>query len=168
MIHTPKNKSNTTNPMKYDTSESTPKVGVYAGSFDPITIGHVDIIERALKVVDHLHIVIGINPHKTPFVPDTQRLETIQALYAHNPKVTVALNEGLTAKYAKEHQATVLIRGIRNVTDMEYERSMADIHLTHFGLDTLLLFSSPELASISSSVVRELAAFGEDYSKYIP
>lgn len=148
--------------------QSTPKIGVYAGSFDPCTIGHVDIVERALRLVDTLHIVIGVNPRKSSFVPTEERLKTIRELYSDNPRVIVALNEELTATYAKKHGATVLIRGIRNVTDMEYERSMADIHLTHFGLDTILLFSSPELASISSSVVRELATFGEDYSRYIP
>lgn len=148
--------------------QTSPKVGVYAGSFDPFTIGHVDIVERALKLVDILHIVIGVNTRKASFIPVDERLKTIQGLYVGNPHVIVALNEELTATYAKANGATVLIRGIRNVTDMEYERSMADIHLTHFGLDTILLFSSPELASISSSVVRELATFGEDYSRYIP
>ena len=148
--------------------QTSPKVGIYAGSFDPFTIGHVDIVQRALRLVDTLHIVIGVNPRKASFIPSDERLRTIQELYSDNPHIVVALNEGLTATYAKANGATVLIRGIRNVTDMEYERSMADIHLTHFGLDTILLFSSPELAGISSSVVRELATFGEDYSRYIP
>ncbi len=144
------------------------KIGVYAGSFDPFTIGHVDIANRALEILDELHIVIGTNVRKGAFMPLDERMARIREVYVGDPRIVIAANDRLTATYAKEVGATVLVRGIRNVTDMEYERSMADIHLSHFGLDTIFLFSSPELASISSSVVRELAAFGEDYSHYLP
>jgi pantetheine-phosphate adenylyltransferase len=143
-------------------------IGVFAGSFDPFTIGHADIVRRALTVVDELHIVVGVNIDKSYRSDADARVAAIADLYRDDPRIVVSSWEGLTAAYAKRVGATVLVRGIRTVRDMETERDMADTHLRHFGLDTLFFFSRPELASISSSIVRELSHFGEDVARYLP
>lgn len=147
---------------------SKPLVGVFAGSFDPFTIGHDDLVRRALGVVDELHILVGVNVGKQYETTPEQRVAQIARLYASEPRIIVASYEGLTAHYARQVGATVLVRGIRFVRDMEAEREMAETHLSHFGLDTLFFFSRPELSTISSHLVRELAHFGEDTSRYLP
>ena len=146
---------------------SKPLIGVFAGSFDPFTIGHDDLVRRALGVVDELHILVGVNVGKQYDTTPEQRVEQIARLYASESRI-VASYEGLTAHYARQVGATVLVRGIRSVRDMEAEREMAETHLSHFGLDTLFFFSRPELSTISSHLVREFAHFGEDTSRYLP
>lgn len=115
---------------------SKPLIGLFAGSFDPFTIGHDDLVRRALGVVDELHILVGVNVGKQYDTTPEQRVEQIARLYANEPRITVASYEGLTAHYARRIGATVLVRGIRSVRDMEAEREMAETHLSHFGLDT--------------------------------
>lgn len=145
------------------------RIGIYAGTFDPFTIGHQHIVERAVALFDELYILIGVNYRKTPFEPTEKRLKTIQALYAHNPKVKVVTHDGIVAKYVKSiSDNAVLIRGIRTVADMEIERNIADINRNHFGVDTIFLFSDAKYSSVSSSLVREFATFGEDYSEFLP
>lgn len=149
--------------------ERTKRIGVFAGSFDPFTIGHDDIVRRALAVVDELHIVVGVNLEKPSSAASSEaRVQAIATLYEGDPRIVVAQWAGLTARYAERAGATLLIRGLRTVRDMEAEREMADTHLTHFGLDTIFFFTRPELASISSGRVRELAHFGEPVDRYLP
>lgn len=148
---------------------STPeRIGLFAGSFDPFTIGHADLVDRALRLVDRLQIVVGVNLLKETTIPADERVRRIAKLYAGEPRITVAAWEGLTAHYAKQVGATILIRGLRSAGDLEREREMADTNLSHFGLDTLFLLSRPELASVSSSMVRELTRFGEPPDPYLP
>ena len=145
------------------------KVAVFAGSFRPFTIGHADVVKRALKLVDEVHICVGVNVNKPGDCDDAcQRARHISALWSGCPAVTVATWQGLTADYAAKVGACCLIRSVRSVKDYEYERDMADFHLQRFGLDTILLSARPELACISSSLVRELEAFGKDVSDYLP
>lgn len=153
-----------------DTALSTPhpRTGIYAGSFDPYTIGHHDIALRALEIVDRLIIVVGINRTKQPFLSVEERVETLRRIYAKVPAISIVAYEGLTGAFAQAHGASLLIRGIRNVADMEYERNMAEFNRKHFNLETVLLLSAPELCSVSSSLVRELASFGEPYEQYLP
>ena len=141
---------------------------IYAGSFDPFTIGHHDIVLRSLKVVDELIILVGVNPEKHYFMSESERLSHICQVYRNEERVSVVAYHGLTGHYALEHGANLLLRGIRNVGDMEYERNMAEFNKKHFALETLFLFSSPELCAVSSSLVRQLAVFGEDYEAYLP
>ncbi|MDO5035413.1 MAG: pantetheine-phosphate adenylyltransferase [Porphyromonas sp.] len=144
-------------------------IGVYAGSFDPFTIGHDDIVRRALSIVDELHIVVGVNIHKgQPFQPLDERLATIRHLYEGEPHIVVTHHEGITAKYALTLDGAVLIRGIRTASDLEQERAIADVNRNHFGVETLFLLADPRLAMVSSTLVRELAAFGERYDEYLP
>ena len=147
---------------------SKPLIGLFAGSFDPFTIGHDDLVRRALGVVDELHILVGVNVGKRYDTAPDVRVQQIAELYRDEPRITVASTEGLTAHYARRVGATILIRGIRSVRDMEAEREMAETNLSHFGLDTLFFFTRPDLAAISSHLVRELAHFGEDITPYLP
>ena len=147
---------------------SKPRIGLFAGSFDPFTIGHDDLVRRALGIVDELHILVGVNVGKQYDTAPDVRVRQIAELYRNEPRITVASTEGLTAHYAQRVGATILIRGIRSVRDMEAEREMAETNLSHFGLDTLFFFTRPELAAISSHLVRELAHFGEDVTPYLP
>ena len=147
---------------------SKPRIGLFAGSFDPFTIGHDDLVRRALGVVDELHILVGVNVGKQYDTAPDVRVQQIAELYRDEPRIIVTSSEGLTAHYARRVGATILIRGIRSVRDMEAEREMAETNLSHFGLDTLFFFTRPELAAISSHLVRELTHFGEDTSRYLP
>ena len=144
------------------------RVGIYAGTFNPFTIGHADIVERALKVVDTLVILLGENYRKRPDSQVQERASKIEQLYVDNPRVKVVVYSGLVAEYAGRYEHPVLIRGVRSLGDLEYERTMADTHLEHFGLETLFLLSRPSLSYVSSSLVRELEEFGADTSRYLP
>lgn len=141
----------------------------YAGSFNPFTIGHDSIVTRALEIFDGVVIGVGYNLSK----PEAEgvaskRADSIRKLYAANPKVEVVCYSTLTTEAAKANGATVLLRGVRDCADFEYERNMADINRRLSGMDTVILLALPELAAVSSSVVRELEAFGADVAPYLP
>ncbi len=140
---------------------------LFAGSFDPFTIGHASIVERALHLFDSLVIGIGFNEHKPGEWTVDQRLKAIKSLYASNPRVSVEAYSGLTSVFAKEVGAGTLLRGIRTIQDFEYERNLADINREVFNIDTTFLVSDPKLSYISSSMVRELLHNGFDASQYI-
>ena len=140
---------------------------LYAGSFDPFTIGHLDIACRALKIFDELVIGIGYNESKQGELSAEERLTAIKRVFAGNPAVTVATYQGLTADFAKNVGADVLIRGVRNGTEFEKEKELADINLAVSKLTTVMIPSRPELSFISSSMVRELSHNGYDVSGFI-
>lgn len=146
------------------------KVGIYPGSFDPMTIGHLDIIERAAKLVDKLVVAVLINPNKRQGLLDHEsRKVALEGATKHLPNVEVVCFTGLLIDYAKEINASVVIRGIRSGKDLDMELGMAQINKQlGGGLETIFLMTAPEYACISSSVVRELIAFGGDYSAYVP
>lgn len=139
----------------------------YAGSFDPFTIGHLDIALRALEMFDELIIGIGVNKFKHNELSIEKRLRLIKKLFVEKPEVTVFAYDGLTAEVAKENGADVLVRGVRNVIDFEKEKELADINLEVFNMQTVMIPSSPSLSYISSSMVRELKHFGCDASRFI-
>lgn len=141
---------------------------LFAGTFDPYTIGHHRIVQRALAMSDRIVIAIGRNVGKQTMLSIEERTEAIKKLYADEPRVEVTSYEGLTTDYAQSICATHLLRGVRSVKDFEYERDLADLNLRIGGVDTLLLISEPEYAAISSSVVRELMSYGKDISKLLP
>lgn len=145
------------------------RIAVYAGTFDPLTTGHADIIERTLALADELHIVVAHNIAKTPMYPLAERVATIAHLYEDNPHIVVRSYEGIVARYAQSlGEGAFLVRGIRSVADLERERPNADVNLEHFGIDTLFLLARPALSHVSSSLVRELATFHEPFDSYIP
>lgn len=141
------------------------KAAIFAGSFNPFTIGHADIVRRGLEIFDRIIISVGININKGVTANAGQ---TVAELYRDEPRVEVVTWSGLTADLAKKMGARFLLRGVRSVKDYEYERDMADANRAVFGLETVILYASPNLAYVSSSLVRELQAYGEDVSRFLP
>lgn len=141
---------------------------LFPGSFDPFTKGHDDIVKRALGLFDEVVIAVGYNENKTGWMPVEERIRRIRQLYADEPCVRVESYTGLTVDFAKELGAAAIIRGVRTAADFEYEMQMADVNRQLTGIETILLPASPQLASLSSSVCRELAHFGHDISSFLP
>lgn len=137
---------------------------LFPGSFDPFTIGHANLVERALTLADEVVIAIGINEGKSPMFSAEKRLEAICSYYKDNPRVSVMQYRGLTVDAVRQTGANAILRGVRSVADYELERNMADINRSLDGVETLLLVSEPEFQHISSSLVRELISFGRDVS----
>lgn len=141
---------------------------VFVGSFDPFTVGHYDIVQRALPLFDRLIIGVGINERKV-YMNDTEtRVAGIIRIFNNNPKIEVKTYNDLTVDFAKREGATFIVKGVRSVKDFEYEREQADINRRISGIDTLLLCADPQHASVSSSMVRELIHFGRDVSEFLP
>lgn len=144
------------------------RVALFAGSFDPFTIGHHRIVQRALNMFDTVVVAVGHNMGKDTMFPTEKRVADIRALYKDDNRVQVLAYSGLTVDFAKSIGAACLLRGVRSVKDFEYERDLADINLRLSGMETLFLVSEPQYAAISSSVVRELLAYGKDVSAFMP
>ncbi|MBO7649324.1 MAG: pantetheine-phosphate adenylyltransferase [Lachnospiraceae bacterium] len=145
------------------------KVGIYAGSFDPVTLGHLDVIERASRIVDRLVIGVLNNTNKKPSFTAEERVEFIQRVTKDIPNVEVKTFDGLTVDFAKQEKARILVRGLRAVTDFEYELQIAQLnHKLDPKIDTIFLTTSVEYSYLSSSIVKEIAHFGGDISKLVP
>lgn len=142
--------------------------GIFTGSFDPYTIGHDDILRRALPLFDHIVIGIGVNERKSYMQSAEERMKTIKAIYADEPKVEVKTYNDLTIEFARRENASYIIKGVRSVKDFEYERDQADINRQLSGIETLLLYADPRYSAVSSSMVRELIHFGQDVSRFLP
>ena len=142
--------------------------GIFIGSFDPYTIGHDDILRRALPLFDRIVIGIGVNERKSYMQCAEERMKTIKAIYADEPKVEVKTYSDLTIDFARRENARYIIKGVRSVKDFEYERDQADINRELSGIETLLLYADPRYSAVSSSMVRELIHFGQDVSSYLP
>ena len=141
---------------------------IFTGSFDPYTIGHDDILRRALPLFDHIVIGIGVNERKSYMQSAEERMKTIKAIYADEPKVEVKTYNDLTIDFARRENASYIIKGVRSVKDFEYERDQADINRQLSGIETLLLYADPRYSAVSSSMVRELIHFGQDVSRFLP
>ena len=144
------------------------RIGFFAGSFDPFTLGHADIVARALKIFDEVVIGIGTHPTKKPFFTAEQRALQIETVYAQEPRVRVVSYSGMTIEAAKQCGAQFLIRGVRSTSDFEYEQSISQINDHLNGPMTVLLFGAQGLLHISSSMVRELLSWNLDVSDYVP
>ena len=147
---------------------SNSKIALFPGSFDPYTVGHHDILCRALPLFDKIVITIGINRNKKPYFPLEGRLDALKELYKGNDKIEITTYSTLTTDLAKTIGAQYIIRGVRNIADYEYELTIADVNRKLDGIETILFFSKPELSHISSSIVRELHSFGRDITEYLP
>ena len=145
------------------------RTGIFVGSFNPFTIGHDSIVRRALPLFDRLVIgVVGDNVHKPDMPSAEERIKAIIALYSDEPRIEVKSYQGLAIDFAKAEKAQFIVKGVRTVSDFEHEQWQADFNRKLGGIETILLYTEPELASVSSSALRELAHFGVDISPYIP
>ena len=149
-------------------NENIMKRAIFPGTFDPFTLGHHSIVKRTLTFMDEVIVGIGINEGKHCLLPVEKRVEMIRQLYADEPRVKVMAYSGLTVDFAKEQEAGFIVRGIRSVKDFEYEEGIAEINKKLSGIETIFLFTEPELSSVSSSVVRELLHYGKDVSMFLP
>jgi pantetheine-phosphate adenylyltransferase len=144
------------------------RIAVFPGSFDPFTKGHESVVRRALTFMDEVVIGVGVNEGKKTMFSLERRLEMIRSLYRNEPRVRVEAYDTLTVDFAQSVGAEFMVRGIRSVKDFEYEESIADINRQLAGIETILLFTEPELSSVSSSVVRELIGYNKDVSIFLP
>lgn len=143
-------------------------IAIFTGSFDPFTVGHDDILRRALPLFSRIVIGVGVNERKQYMLSAEERCAAIRRIYASEPKVEVKTYSDLTVDFARREGAAYIIKGVRSVKDFEYEREQADINRQLSGVETLLLYADPQLSSVSSSMVRELIHFGQDVSRYLP
>lgn len=141
---------------------------IFPGTFDPFTVGHSSVVRRVLTFMDEIVIGIGINEGKRTWFPTEKRVEMVRRLYREEPRVRTEAYDGLTVDFARRMDAQFIVRGIRTVKDFEYEETIADVNRKLAGIETILLFTEPELTSVSSSIVRELLSFGKDISRFLP
>lgn len=145
-----------------------PITAIFPGSFDPITNGHLDVIRRGNKLFDRLIVAVGQNPGKRELFSKPERVEMIRQLVADMPRVSVECYDCLTVEFAKQKNAQVMLRGLRNLTDVEYEFQLAMTNRTVAGIETVFIMTSEEYGYVNSTIVRQLALLGGDVSKLIP
>ena len=145
------------------------KRAIYPGSFDPLTLGHLDMIERSAKIVDELVIGVLNNSAKNSLFSLDERVSMIKEMTESMPNVTVASFDGLLVDYMKEINATIIVRGLRAVTDFEYELQIAQTnHVENPEVETIFLTMSLQYSYLSSTIVKEFASYGGDISKFVP
>ncbi len=145
------------------------RICLFPGTFDPITLGHVDVIRRSLHLFDKIVVGIGTNTNKTPMFSDEQRLLWIKEIFADEPKVEAAAYSGLTVHFCESIGAQYILRGIRYVADFEYEKTIADANRAMDpGIETIFLTCEPKYTSIASTIVRDILRNGGDASAFLP
>ncbi len=145
------------------------RIAIFPGTFDPMTLGHVDIINRTLNMFDKIIIGIGVNANKQTMFSLEKRMEWISTVFKHHPHIEVASYEGLTVNFCEKNKARYILRGIRSVGDFEYEKAIADMNrMVNPNVETIFLACSPEYSSFSSSIVRDLIRNGGNTSQFLP
>ena len=145
------------------------KIGVFPGSFDPITAGHVDLVQRALPLFDKIIVAIGVNSQKNTLFSLEQRINWIKEVFADEPKVSVDTFEKLTADYCKRSNAQWILRGLRNASDFDYEKTISQLnYIIGDGVETMFLISQPQFGHVSSTIVREIIKGGGDAAPFLP
>ena len=145
------------------------KIAIYPGSFDPMTYGHLDIIERSSKMVDKLYVSVLINSAKNPLFSIDERVSMITEMTSHLPNVEITAFDGLLVDYAKKMNASIIVRGLRAVTDFEYELQIAQTNrIVNPQVDTIFLTTSLEYSYLSSTIVKEVASYAGDISRFVP
>lgn len=145
------------------------RICLFPGTFDPVTLGHIDIINRALPLFDKIYIGVGINSSKAPMFSPEQRVHWFQEIYAGEPRVESVVYEGLTINYCKTINARYILRGIRFVSDFEYEKTIADANRTlDKDIETIFLTGEPKYTSVASTIVRDILRNGGDASPFLP
>lgn len=148
--------------------EHQPVTAVFPGSFDPITNGHLDVIGRGVKMFDKLIVAVGQNPGKDQLFTLDERVKMIRQLVADQPRISVESYDCLTVKFAAEKKAQVMLRGLRNLTDVQYEFQLAMTNRSVAGVETVFVMTSEEYGFVNSTMVREVAMLGGDVHKLIP
>jgi pantetheine-phosphate adenylyltransferase len=146
------------------------RIGLFPGTFDPVTLGHIDIIDRAMPLFDKIIIGIGSNINKVPMYSEAQRLQWLKDIYKDEPKVDAVIYDGLTVNCCKEVGANFIIRGIRYVNDFEYEKAIADMNrsITAGKIETVFFTCLPQYTSIASTLVRDVIKNGGNVSQFLP
>jgi pantetheine-phosphate adenylyltransferase len=145
------------------------RICLFPGTFDPVTLGHIDIIDRALPLFDKIYVGIGINSAKSPMFSAEQRMEWFREIYKGQQKVESVAYEGLTVNYCREIGATFILRGIRYVSDFEYEKTIADANRTlDKNIETIFLTGEPKYTSVASTIVRDIIRNGGNASPFLP
>jgi len=145
------------------------RICLFPGTFDPLTLGHVDIINRAIPLFDEIVVAIGSNVSKAPMFSAKQRVAWIKEIYKNEPKVKGAYYEGLTVDYCKAIGANFILRGIRYVSDFEYEKAIADANRTlDNSIETIFLTGEPKYTSVASTIVRDIIRNGGNASPFLP
>lgn len=145
------------------------RIAVFPGSFDPITNAHIDIIERALPLFDKIHIALGVNSNKKYLLPLESRKAILQKIFKDEAKITIDDYEGLTIDYCQRNDANYILRGIRSVSDFEFEQPISQNNqIIDSSIQTIFLISSPGFSHISSTIVREIYQYNGDISKLVP
>ncbi|AEW86201.1 pantetheine-phosphate adenylyltransferase [Flavobacterium columnare NBRC 100251 = ATCC 23463] len=141
---------------------------IFPGSFDPITLGHIDIIERSLPLFDEIVIAIGVNADKKYMFSLQERIHFIEETFKYEDKITVVSYEGLTIDLCKRLEADFILRGLRNPADFEFEKAIAHTNRLLSKIDTVFLLTAPDTSFISSSIVRDVVRNGGDYTGLVP
>ena len=145
------------------------KTAIYPGSFDPVTYGHIDIIERAARLFDRLIVVVSINPNKASTFTTEERMDFLRRSVSKIPNIEIDSNEGLFIDYFKKRNADVIVKGLRVMSDFEYEFQMALINKYMYnGAETVFLSANAASMFLSSSAVKQIATFGGDVSAFVP
>lgn len=145
------------------------RICLFPGTFDPLTLGHVDIINRALPLFDKIVVGIGLNSAKAPMFSAEQRLQWVSEIYSNDSRVEGAVYDGLTVEYCKKIHAHFILRGIRYVSDFEYEKTIADANRTlDKTIETIFLTGEPKYTSVASTIVRDILRNGGDASPFLP
>lgn len=145
------------------------RICLFPGTFDPVTLGHIDIINRALPLFDKLIVGIGRNVNKVPMFSEEQRLQWVKDIYKDQPKVGAVVYDGLTVNCCKSVGANFILRGIRYVNDFEYEKAIADMNRSLDGhIETVFLTCLPQFTSVASTLVRDVYKNGGDVSQFLP
>ncbi|HEX5294634.1 MAG TPA: pantetheine-phosphate adenylyltransferase [Streptosporangiaceae bacterium] len=141
---------------------------VCPGSFDPVTNGHLDIISRASAVYDEVVVAVVLNPNKNPMFTADERVEMLRDVLKERPNVTVAQFEGLTVDFCRANDITAIVKGLRAVSDFDYELQMAQMNYSQAGVETMFMTTNPLYAFLSSSLVKEFAKYGGDVTGLVP
>ncbi|QVL30878.1 pantetheine-phosphate adenylyltransferase [Telmatocola sphagniphila] len=150
-------------------STLSPRRAVYTGVFDPVHCGHLDVIQRASKIMDELIVGVGVNPDKSPFFSLDERVELLQLVTKPFPNVVVRPFKGLAVRFVREVGAGIMVRGLRTLSDMEYEFTMSLMNLNlDPGIETIFLMAKEEFSHVSGSLLRQIALLDGDMSKFLP
>ncbi len=145
------------------------RIALFPGTFDPVTFGHIDIIERSLPLFDKLYIGIGMNSNKAPMYSEKTRMGWLDEIFRDEPKIEAVIYDGLTVECCKRVKANYILRGIRYVNDFEYEKAIADMNRSlDANIETVFLTCLPKFTSVASTLVRDVIRNGGDVSQFVP